>query len=221
MRVSIVCEGSTDFPVLEAVLRAAIPQMKPAAFLVQPDFDALREKRGEAPGPGWQGVRKFLKGPDAAVALGTYDAMIIQVDASIRKEPEVVKESGEEGEAIELEALRALVTGWLVTEESTKAVFVLPREATEAWLLAAHTHLHRVEEIEDPAGSLADRELIAREKGSPQKKQERYRELAKPLPALVGDPRKLRAVPELERFVGDLRSFARSRGGGKGTGSTR
>jgi hypothetical protein len=89
-------------------------------------------------------------------------------------------------------------------------VIALPREDIESWLLAARTKLKNVEGIIDPAEELAARQLVARTiKGKPAKDKTVYRALASPLPTLTRDRNKMRAVPELERFVGKLREHVR------------
>lgn len=214
MRVGVVCEGSTDYPVLETVIRASIPRLKPTCRLIQPDFDALRDRRPGIPGSGWQGVRALLKSPAVAVALDSYDLLVVQIDASVRKLREVATElrktrDGEEDSV--LEPLREHVAGWFETTQTDKEVIVLPKEGTEAWLVAVHTRRHHVEDIDDPAGELAARGLIPTDDGVPWKAQARFADLASPLASLVKERRKLAAVPELQRFVGELRRFERRR----------
>jgi hypothetical protein len=215
MWVNIVCEGSTDFPVLETVIRSAIPKSRPAFRHIQPDFDALRENRPGTPGTGWQGVRRFLKSPSLAVALENCDILVVQVDASIRKLDEIAKHLLNIGEVVlVLDPLRDHVAGWFGETPKDKAVIVLPKENTEAWLVAVHTRRHNVEEIEDPAQELAVKGLIPAGRSDPWKAQATYLELAAPLAGFVKDEKRLRGVPELERFVGELRRIERRRSHG-------
>jgi hypothetical protein len=210
MRVSVVCEGSTDFPVLDVVIRAAIPKSKPISRHVQPNYDALRQRLPGTPGPGWQGVRRFLKSPSLAVALEHCDVLIVQVDASIRKLREIATQlpgAGEDDPILEL--LREHVVGWFGATPTAKAVIVLPKEETESWLVAVHTNRHNVEEIEDPVGELVAKGLIPISENEPWKAQARYTVLAAPLERLVKNEKKLRGLTELDGFVSKLRRIER------------
>lgn len=200
MRVGIICEGSTDFVVLEALALELLPADE--CVLLHPDFDKLQ---ATGQGSGWQGVRKFLQTSALALAMSVYDVFVIQVDASIRK----LKELGLP-DAESLEPLREHVRGWAGGNLPRGSAIVLPREELEAWLLAAHTNLKNVEAIEDPAGELAARQLIGMKKGKPAKDSSVYRKLVKPaLVKLALDKKKLRQVPELELFVEQLRTYRR------------
>jgi hypothetical protein len=198
MRVGIICEGSTDFAVLEALaLRVAGAS---ECKLLQPDFDRLRHREA-TPGPGWQGVRRFLRTSGPALFLGVYDAIIIHVDASVRHDPEIaarLEKSAKEDN--ELEPLCRHVKGW-AGKLPDAAVIVLPREELESWLLAAHTAIKDVEAVADPAEVLAGRGIIPRRNGEPDKTEEQYRELATSLVRLAQNRKRLAGVPELGRFL--------------------
>lgn len=127
MRVGIICEGSTDFVVLEALALELLPADE--CVLLHPDFDKLQ---ATGQGSGWQGVRKFLQTSVLALAMSVYDVFVIQVDASIRK----LKELGLP-DAESLEPLREHVRGWAGGNLPRGSAIVLPREELEAWLLAA------------------------------------------------------------------------------------
>jgi hypothetical protein len=209
MRVGIICEGSTDFVVLEALALNLLPADE--CVLLHPDFDKLQSTGDPTHAPGWQGVRKFLHTSGPALGLLVYDMLVIQVDASIRKLKELRLSMPEEEDAgpETLEALREHVESWAAGELPEGAVIVLPREELEAWLLAAHTNLKDVESIEDPAGELASRGFIKIKKGKLDKDSKVYRTLAVPLVKLAREQKKVRKLPELERFVGELRARSR------------
>jgi hypothetical protein len=59
MRVGIICEGPTDFVVLEALALELLPADE--CVLLHPDFDKLQSTGDPAHAPGWQGVRTFLQ----------------------------------------------------------------------------------------------------------------------------------------------------------------
>ena len=239
MRVAIICEGSTDRAVLEAVIRALVhvEEMVP----LHPDFDRLRRPPGSRwrlP-TGWQAVRAFLRDFSPGLGAGQYDLVVIQVDASIRLLPEINKvlrqaqtvespaDGGEEpvasgrsrrprralAQVAELAPLCAHVQSWSPRGLRESAAVVLPREGTEAWLLAANSQVKNVESLHAPERRLAQKGLIGVRGGDPEKLAERYGELARPLVRLVKDSKSLRAVPELERFVGKVRERARRSGG--------
>jgi hypothetical protein len=206
MRVGIICEGSTDFVVLEALALDLLPADE--CVLLHPDFDKLQSTGDPSHAPGWQGVRKFLQTSGPALGLLVYDMLVIQVDASIRKLKELKLPLPEEDDAgpEALEALREHVESWATGELPESAVIVLPREELEAWLVAAHTNLKDVEAIEDPVGELTSRGLIKMKKDKPDKDSKVYRTLAVSLVKLAREPKKVRNMPELERFVGELRA---------------
>ena len=73
LRVAIICEGSSDYPVLRRVAEAVLAPEALTFREIQPDFDALQRKVPGALGPGWQGVRAFLGLPNLRVAAETSD----------------------------------------------------------------------------------------------------------------------------------------------------
>jgi hypothetical protein len=210
MRVGIVCEGSTDFEVFKALIVALIGSPNLRLVLLQPDFDALRGKRMEQ-GTGWQAVRKYLRSPAFPVTVSGYDLVVVQVDADIRKLPEVNRQLAAEPSGDELEALCAHVKSWMAGGVPPNAIVALPREATEAWLLAMHSRKTDVEGVVDPAQAMADAGLIASTERGPDKKSTRYAELTEPLVRALKDQKLLRKLPELERFVGKVHSAAQRR----------
>src|SRR6266540_2889075 len=127
MRVGIICEGSTDFAVLESLALELISADE--CILLQPDFDKLRG--GDTTfGPGWQGVRKFLQTSAPGLAIGTFDVVVVQVDASIRntdaiKRLDLPAPSADEPE---LSALCSHVKSWAKGGLPSSAVVALPRE---------------------------------------------------------------------------------------------
>jgi hypothetical protein len=208
MRVGIICEGSTDFVVLEALALDLLPASE--CVLLHPDFDKLQSSRDPAHAPGWQGVRKFLQSSGPALALTVYDVIVIQVDASIRKLKELRLPRPADDDGPEpLDALYDHVKSWAEGGLPGHAVIALPREELEAWLIAAHTNLKEVEAIADPARELARCGLIGMRNNKPFKEAETYRELAGALVKLARDTRKVRKLPELERYISKLRACAR------------
>ena len=216
MRVGIICEGSSDFVLLEALALDLLSADE--CVQLHPDFDKLKATGDSSHAPGWQGVRKFLQtssGP--ALALAVFDVIVIQVDASIRKLRELKLPQPEEwaDEAEPLDALCDHVKSWATDGLPESAIIALPREDIEAWLVAVHTRIRNVESLGNPAGELVAQGIIETVNGKPNKRAEAYRALAVPLVKLARDAKKVKAIPELERFVNKLRARARKVRGSK------
>ncbi|MEM9455714.1 MAG: hypothetical protein AAGF11_16140 [Myxococcota bacterium] len=212
MRVGIICEGSTDFPVLREIVAQILHTRHPTFSLLQPDFDALSRPPGiRKPATGWQAVRSFLQ--SGAVAMSTLDLVVVQVDASIRRLVSVARQVDSD----ELDDLCDHVKGWMGEAVPDAVVITLPREEIETWLLAAHTRVKTAEVLKDPATALLDHGLLDARTGKkrgvrvPDKRSRRYEELARPLRSKVTDARWLKTVPELARFVDKLRAHQRRR----------
>ncbi|UQA57580.1 hypothetical protein [Polyangium aurulentum] len=156
-------------------------------------------------------MRKYLRSPAFPVTVSGYDLIVIQVDADIRKLPEVSRQLAAERSGEELDALCAHVKSWMAGGVPPNVIVALPREATEAWLLSVHSRKTDVEGVVDPARAMADAGLIASTERGPQKNSARYAELTQPLVGALKDQKLLRKLPELERFVSKLRSSAQRR----------
>jgi hypothetical protein len=140
--------------------------------------------------------------------VAALDLVIVHVDASIRKLPELAR-------ALEDDALDTLcdhVKGWIGPSVPDSVIITLPREELEAWLLAGSTRLKDVERVDDPLAVLVERGLLATEGGRPGKRSRVYAELMRPWRGRLGDRKLLGAVPELERLCGKLRAHVRRRG---------
>lgn len=206
MRIAIICEGSSDYPILKSIVDVVLGQ--PAVYsFIQPDFDAL-QRREPVPGPGWQGVRNFLKRSDLDVTATIHDIIIVQVDADLLSLKEITNSlrSTEIGEP-ELQPLCDLVKSWAGRPLPEATIITLPRQSIESWLIAAHTKLKSVEEVMNPAQILQDRGLIdATTTSLPEKAARTYTDLSRALKSLISNTNKLaREVPELARFVSKIR----------------
>jgi len=215
MNIHVVCEGSTDAAVLRVVMGVVLKDHTPVINVIQPDDDALRQKPDERPpgtlGPGWQGVRAWLKRGGVAAAASGADVLVVHVDANVRRENEIAKGlRAPESREDDLGPLCEHVKPWFAGGVPPNTIVVLPREATEAWLLAVHTRLIDVEADSTPAKTLQAMGLIGTKGDKPHKQPGRYRELAASLAVLIADKNQLALVPELERFVNKLRSRARA-----------
>lgn len=205
MRVGIICEGETDYPVLRAVIAYVCRDPTLVIVPLCPDSDRLRSPSTGPVASGWQAVRSFLQTNGEDLEVGAFDMVVVHVDAdvlAVLSPPPPPQPSDPHGG---LDALCRHVKGWSRRSLPEHVVVVLPRPASEAWLLAAHTNVKRIEEVEDPAEQLAQRSLLTRARdGSVLKRRATYQQLAASLAVLLGDARRLEELPELERFVGKL-----------------
>jgi hypothetical protein len=99
------------------------------------------------------------------------------------------------------------VKDWLGPASTlNKLVIVVPAQASEAWLVAAHLPTNpALESRNHPEDALAERRLVARNaEGQPVKDTSVYEELAQALHDRLGE---LRWLPELDRFVRKLERF--------------
>jgi hypothetical protein len=152
LTIGLVAEGSTDFVIIEAALRACLK--RPFVLtLLQPEAT-----RPEMQG-GWGGVYKWCRSvavrgfgsPERDPTLSRFDLLIIHVDADVAEDsysdiaPEVPTDVAPLPCAkscpppeVTVEALRAVVLSWFgVRELGTKTMFCIPSKATEAWLAVA------------------------------------------------------------------------------------
>lgn len=198
MRVGIVCEGATDFPVLEKVLEALLPN-EWEITLLKPEQDQL----GRFEGFGWNKVRQWCTSmgrslPILQRASLLHDLVIIQIDADIRSQVQA-KSNLEFCETIK---------SWLGSGvDLSGVIIVIPTQAIETWLLAAHRASNpKIEGERHPANALVREGLLQMsDVGQPIKDVDRYRTLALALP---GKLTSLRAVlPELQRFCEKVEAF--------------
>jgi hypothetical protein len=210
MRIGIVCEGPTDYVVLRAVCRAALSGKDPSFTLLQPAFDELKRGDPTAKTSGWHGVRAFLQQTGPTLGASVQDVLVVHLDADIRHLPDVKKHLDLEGSNDELSPLCDHIKSWIPGPVPEKLLIVLPREATESWLLAAHTSRHDVEAIPQPITALRAAGLVGLKLGKPDKASPVYEQLAAGLAALLRNKRKLAEVPELGRFLGKLHAHAKA-----------
>ena len=114
VRVGIICEGSSDYPVLQRVVEFVLGASDVIFRDIQPDFDALSRHVPGTSGPGWQGVRDFLGKPALAVAAQFHDILVIQVDADVRRSATLAPRLGaDHGGLDELQPLCDEVKRWM------------------------------------------------------------------------------------------------------------
>lgn len=191
MRVGIVCEGRTDFILLEQVALAVFGPC--VVDPLQPLRDQLDPARWDP--AGWTLVKQWCEGRGAEgivdeMALGGMDALVVQVDGDL---------CGRAGLPAERAALcRVIRRAWMGAETALPGVVVcIPTMSTDTWLLAA------LSDDPIPAGIEGDPAPVARLAAlGVQKNQYDYRRHAPALGARV--PAIRGALSELDRFAGKL-----------------
>lgn len=190
--VRLVCEGSTDHVVLEAVLLAHLNSPDFRVSRIQPDESLYWGDAGPH-GGGWKGVRGWCQsvrdagGIQAVGALSKdVDLLVIHVDADILLDPEHDASNACPPPDANILAAEAIVMQWLGLNHLPEKVLIwVPSMATEAWLLrAAFPGVPEslscltspppsvcVECVEDPAAALeGKRPKFVRRKGKDLKK---------------------------------------------------
>jgi hypothetical protein len=192
MVVGFVYEGVTDVPVLQAVVDAILGPDYEARF-IQPDRDALSSLTG------WAEVKKWCEQNGAALSdfltWTGIDLLIIHLDADIRQQVKATTTT----------ELCTKVKGWLRHgAKDHRLLIVIPAQAIEAWLLAAHVAPSpELERHPDPARLLVSHRLISGSTdGKPIKDRMKYEDLASKLTQRVTDLRGV--LVELNRFAGKL-----------------
>jgi hypothetical protein len=196
LRIGFVCEGPTDTPILEAVVEAILGRTFEPRY-IRPDRDNLGPN---APGGAGQ-VEKWCKQSGHALSylLFDIDILSVQLDGD-RCGPLGASDSTQ---------LCATIKRWLAAGASDpKLVIVIPMQASEAWLVAAHLPATpALEQRPHPEELLAARNLLRRGKdGQPLKDRDTYQRLAVQLRERLAEVR--RVLPELDRFARKLERLA-------------
>ncbi len=141
----VVCEGDTDFVVIEAALGHLLDDF--VATMVQPERAKYAGNAYTEMGSGWKGVRKWCQqtrdefgGVDSRLSrsLRGADAVIIHVDVDIASKDELdcVRPCPPAGDTAD--EVRAKVYSWLGGGEgTTRLVLCVPSMSTETWVVAA------------------------------------------------------------------------------------
>lgn len=154
-RIALVAEGSTDFVVIEAALKAVLQR---PFVLNQLQPESTRPEMGG----GWGGVFKWcqefsqrrLANIASDPTLSQFDLVIVHLDADVAE-----KKYADYGDAVmqaaltlqplpcahpcpppsnTVVALESVLLSWLgIPAIGPKSLFCIPSKATEAWLLAA------------------------------------------------------------------------------------
>ena len=191
MLIGLVCEGITDFPVLEAVIKAVLGPDTDVK-LVQPDRDNLRDSAGFHRVKAWC-ERRGPKLRDYCLSTGIH-LFVVHVDADIARRVG----------ASTTRQLCDKVKGWLKRgARSARYLVVIPAQAIEAWLLAAHVGVTpELEDVPRPVDQLLKHRLLTTVGDEPYKDVAKYEELAERLRECA--PAVRSQLPELNRFCGKL-----------------
>lgn len=191
MRVGVICEGRTDFILLEQVVLSVFGPC---------EIDALQPMRDRLNASGWRSggwtlVKKWCEERGAEgiaddMELGAMDALVVQVDGDL---------CGREGLPSGREALCDHIKRTWIGEGTLPrgVVICIPAMATDTWLVAALCSDPIPVDLEGdqaPVGRLGQWGLS--------KNQYHYGQHAERLRGRVSAIRG--SLPELERFVGKL-----------------
>lgn len=195
--INLVVEGKTDVIVFQRVLDEV--------FSDGYEPKVLRPlQREEGALSGWTEVRQWCKDHRKALLwlLGPTQnqILIVHVDADARKKLKVNTTA----------ALCETIKGWLGAGlSSPRLVIVIPKEATEAWLLATvGSATPQIEEERDPRARLIALGQLPGHAAPWSVKEQCYERLSG---LLVADLQRYRTLlVELHRFLGKLERIARS-----------
>lgn len=143
MIAGIVTEGKRDFPIFEAIVKKLCPAVEDV-LLVHPPSDELPAGRESAVNvTGWTGVRRWCQryGTRLTRFMQDYgeplDLLVIQVDASIARRPEIDLEQPCPPASDTTNALRSLVVEWIGGQVPDGVVVAVPSKTSDAWVCAA------------------------------------------------------------------------------------
>ncbi len=198
-RVSVVCEGVTDLPLLEAVIKHSLG----AGVLVtgiQPPQDADDSPAGDTQVEAW-----CKRWAHAIQWLPSTDLLVVHLDGDRQARYD----------ASDAKGLCDVVKGWLdpaLRLASPDIVIVLPAQATDLWLYGAlfDDISPQDEQRNHPEDRLADKGVLKRHPdGKVRKDPSVYRAHAGKLHDRV--PTLRRIYPELDRFAGKLEAVRAKR----------
>jgi len=224
-QLRVVCEGDTDFIVLDAALSAVYGEH--VATMVQPETSRFAGIAYTEMGSGWRGVRKWceqardeLGGLGARLelmaALSAVDALIVHVDADIADELGCRHPCPPASDTTD--AVRLRVLEWAGEEAVPGGVeLCMPAQSTETWVVAAlapdSAFNDGDNECKDAEAFLCGRrgpKLVRRRSGSRKGYQKNTGAFQAVAPAIRASwPRVEATSSEAARFSEELRAAAR------------
>jgi hypothetical protein len=193
--VGFVCEGPTDVEVFEPLIAHVTGRVVKPVYL-QPTLDRVDAPGGDTRVEAW--CKRSGFGLEWMLKPRGIELLIVQLDA------DRCPKYG----AADTHALCSTIKGWLGPgAQRSELLIVLPSQATEAWLVAAHQpSTPALEDLRHPENALANLGLLDRRgaDGTPQKAPTRYGPMTATLIENldVVEP----VLPELKRFLKKLRA---------------
>lgn len=143
-RVKVICEGPTDFIVIESALNSILAGREIELVLIQPESSRVGGDAGPY-GGGWKGVRNWCQARvkeagslRASSAMLQTELFVLHVDADVADDKEIGCRKPCPPPHHTTDALRQIVLGWVnETILPDTAVFCTPSKNTETWVLAA------------------------------------------------------------------------------------
>ena len=151
MNIGIVCEGITDYYVIEAALSKIIP-FDFTATLIQPDVTPESIRLGE----GWCGVFKWCseilshESTQTEILRNIYKIIIIHIDADVAQKhfrdcgsnynntPELPCDSECPPAEDTVNNLKALIESWMPANPmDDRTVICIPSKSSETWVVTA------------------------------------------------------------------------------------
>lgn len=171
---AVVCEGCTDFPILEGIILELWPEVD-RVLPLQPPLDELG--RPTSIRRGWSAVKTWCESnaENLHQLLSSdfgdpIDLLVVALDVDIAIQAEIINPPRQGLTPYVAKRLCNTVKGWLTTTDRrlpAELVIVLPAMAIEAWIIAAViAKCERPENLAAPAMYLAEHgelELIARQ----------------------------------------------------------
>jgi hypothetical protein len=204
---AIVCEGPTDIPILEALIRRTWPEVGQVKKL-HPEVDEAGKPTGQA--GGWSEVKRWCEKNAASLdevidplAGDPVDLLVIAMDVDIAIAAGIADPPQAVG-AYETNRLCDVVKRWLLPGGRRRLpapiVIGLPAMAIEAWALAALFPKEAgPEAVASPAERLVEKNKLRRKAdGKPSKYLPAYAGFAKQVAGKLDKVRE--ACPEAERL---------------------
>lgn len=212
----MVCEGPTDFPIIEGLILETWPEIE-RILPLQPPLDELgtpTTKRG-----GWSEVKKWCEenaGHLTTLLSGDFgdpiDLLVIALDVDIAIQAGIINPPKQGLTPYVAKRLCNTVKSWLRTSGQrlpAELVIALPAMAVEAWVVAAlFRDCKAPEKLENPARYLAEKRKLAMTNDRPRKDLARYRRFADEVGRALDKVRK--SCPEAERLCNKIEQRRRA-----------
>ena len=203
---AVVCEGATDFPILEAIILELWPEID-RVLPLQPPLDELGQPK--SPRGGWSEVQKWCEAHAGTLTEllsddfgDPIDLLVVALDVDIAIQARIMNPPRQGLTPYAAKRLCNAVKGWLAAGAQRlpiELVIGLPAMAVEAWIIAAlFRDCKNPEQLADPARYLAEHGKLEMKDGRPWKRISQHRSFAG---RVTGSLDKVRMrCPEAERL---------------------